>query len=195
MTSVIVAAGITVHSEFGYLVPTPEQMDIGVRGEVRAICHGWPVRHRFQLTSEHGTNFIRVDRDSSRNIVGIPNTLPWQLVDTHNIDESLWNTTIWLVLVFSTFVFVMHPLAEPWDCRRLSIFQTILVAVYVAIVLRLSSRELLTWTHLPIAFGVMCFLIEVIRTPLRGLNWFQRVVRISYQRLQEYPMNNVDSKD
>ena len=193
VASMFVAVGVTMHSEFGYLVPIPERFAIGISGEVRAICRGWPVRHRFQLTSEHGTNFIRLDRNSARNIVGIPNAFPWQLVDTHDIDEFVWNTTILLILVLSTFLCVLFPPAAPWGCRRISILHAIIVVVYIAVVLRLSLGELLTWTHFPIAFGLMCFMIEVIRTPLRVLRCFQRVVHGNSQKdVQERTMSESD---
>jgi hypothetical protein len=169
IASFLVALGIVAHSEWGYLVPLPERHSINRDIEVRAIFYGWPVRYQFLLTAEDGRPLLLQQGDSARDLRDIRNAFPWGLFDHRGIDEFLWNISIWIGLILCTFTYTMFPLVTGWQFRNFSIAHLVFVITYIGALLQVSYGELHTWTHLPIAYGVCCFVVELVRFPSRLL--------------------------
>lgn len=182
ITSFLVGFAIVIHSEWGYFVPPPERYSEESEIEMCVMFCGWPVRHQFQVVTKEGSLLLRAVGDSARDRRDIPNGFPWGLVSHTGIDEFRWNICIWLAFTACTFTYTLFPLVSGWQFRNFSIAHFIFLATFIAAFLRVSYGELSAWTHLPIAYGVTCSVIEFVRFPSRLLFCY----RCFFQRVRRY---------
>ena len=160
----IVACGLAAHSEYGYRVKLVNEHPDAPNNELKeATCLGWPVKYKVDLLGEDGRVYVRVEGKSVRGVRGLRRSLPWALMDGEQFDVTIWNVLIWTLILMGTLSFSMTSIAVGWKSTKFSMLHIVLIMTFSVVLLCVSNGESLGITHVPIAYGATCCLVELIR--------------------------------